>query len=193
MSLALLFSGGGGVPAPTPQTVFPYVDLVPSFDVDLVINKAVTTRANGGEPQVAEDLDSQEKYFIREKQFTVAVSTDAEALNHAQWKVGQFKDPLDRAESITVMPLIDVTNGEQIDASVPREVGDRITVLETPPGFSSEQSDEYTIQYIEGSFAPGPMTQMRLKFMLWPAATVSFWVAGDATMSLAGVSTRPGY
>lgn len=192
MSLLLLLSAQGEFPAPIVQTVFPYVDLVPSFDIDLVINKAVGTR-EGGTPQVVEDLTSQEQYFIRERQFTSQVTTDAEVYSQMSWKLGQFAQPLDRVESITGMPLVDPDDGDMVDAWLPREVGNRITVLETPPGFATAQSDEYTIQHLEGAFLSGPLQQLKIKFLLWPASTSSFWIAGDPVLSLAGETTRPGY
>jgi hypothetical protein len=174
---------------------FMCTNLEPSFDVDNVFNKWVGTRPGGGVPQVAEDLASQAQYFLREKQQTSLVATDAEVLNQMQWKLGIFAQPLDRVESITVMPLRDLQNPDQIDACLAREVGDRITVLETPPGFAVEQADEYVIQHLAGTIEPGSQTRpkMTLTFLLWPAATVSFWILGDSVQSLVGVSTRPGY
>jgi hypothetical protein len=170
-------------------------NLQPSFDVDQVFNKWVGTREGGGVPQVAEDMASQAQYFLREKQLTSLVSTDAEVLNQVQWKLGVFSQPLDRVESITVMPLRDLTDTAQMDAALAREVGDRITVLETPPGFTGEQADEYVIQHLAGTLEPGSATRPKLSltFLLWPAATVSFWIVGDPIQGRAGISTRPGY
>jgi hypothetical protein len=87
----------------------------------------------------------------------------------------------------------DKNNWTRIGAIMARDVGDRITLYETPPGFSSAQTGDYTIQQLAGQFQPGPYASATIKFLLWPASTVSFWTAGDAEQSLAGITTRPGY
>lgn len=176
-----------------------YHDLSPSFDLDNVVNRYIGTR-DGGAPQIAEDFVSQDRYFQREKQQGSLVATDAEVLNQMQWKVGQFAEPLDRVDQIVVQPFREPSNLAAVQAMIDREVGDRITVLETPAGFALEQSDEYTIQHLSGSIpvgtpksGPHALAAMTLTFLLWPAATVSFWVAGDSVLSRAGVTTKPGY
>jgi hypothetical protein len=201
----------------------PYMQLVPSYDVDQVMNRAVGTRT-GGDPQMWEDVPSQAENTLRVRQFNSLVTTDGEVLNQMQWKIGQFSQPLNRVESITVMPFVGLSGvisttgagagrpygsglygsgtygGGSADpvidlaASLGREVGDKITVLETPPGFAAQQSADYIIQNLSGNMAAGQSpVETTLTFMLWPASTTAFWIAGDANQSLAGISTRPGY
>jgi hypothetical protein len=172
---------------------YPCVELVPSYDLDQVFNKWIGTReGEGALPQTAYDSTSATNYFLRVKQISSLVVYDAEVLNQVQWKLSRFSQPLDRVESITLMPL---STGEPAMASaiLSREVGDRITILETPPGFSSQQSNDYVIQHLEGTIAPGTMNQTRIRFLLWPAVTVQWWLAGDATLSKAGQTTIAGY
>lgn len=206
--------------------VYHYTDLIPSYDWDLVFNKWTGTRENGS-PQTWEDTASQENYFLRAKQVQSLVSTDGELLNQIQWKTAQFAQPMNRVESITIMPLKDAgtatsapTSGsvygagvygsgaygggiaalglsddvlQEIDAGFGREIGDRIVVQETPPGFADQESGEYIIQHLAGEVVQGPYTSARLTFQLWPASMLSFWIVGDPAQSLAGVSTRVSY
>jgi hypothetical protein len=185
-------AGPGPPPPPPPSTVYTYTNLVPSYDIDNVFNRWTGTR-DGGATQTWEDLDSQTSYGLRGKQITSLVASDNEVMNQLQWKTGQFSQPLNRVESITIMPLTDLTNRGQIDAGLGREVSDRITIVETRPGFAAAKTADYVIQHLTGSITAGPATSMELTFGLWPASTQAAWIAGDPNLSLAGVSTRPGY
>lgn len=173
-------AGGGG---------YPFVDSLPSFDLDNTFNDWTGTRT-GGTPQTASDATSQTDYGLRSDQFTSTVTADGDVLSQAQWKLAQFKDPLNRLESITVMPGDDTAFWEAV---LGLEIGDRITVRELPPGFSTVQSKDYVIQRIEAIFPIGPVSGASFTFGLWPAVTTAFWSAGDASNSLAGTSTRAAY
>lgn len=173
-------AGGGG---------YPFIDSRPSFDLDNTFNEWTGTRT-GGTPQTVFDTISQTDYGLRSNQFTSTVTTDGEVLQQAQWRLAQFKDPLNRLESITVMPGEDTGFWQAV---LGLEIGERITVVEKPPGFAADQSDDYVIQKIEADFPAGPVSGARFTFGLWPAVTTAFWVAGDASNSLAGVSTRAAY
>lgn len=210
--------------------VYPYVDLRPSYDWDNVFNRW-TGKRDDGSPYTWEDLSSQDDYFLRAKQITSLVSTDAELVNQLQWKTALFSQPMDRVDSIVVMPLrhqIDLTPSVaagsgtvtgvplllsayhtpavvdteaasnqdtviEIDASLSREIGDRIVVLETPPGFADEQEVEYMIQHISGTVEQGPYVSAKFEFQLWPSSIMDFWIVGDAAKSRAGLTTRPSY
>jgi hypothetical protein len=152
----------------TGPAAYPYTDLVPSYDLDNVFNRWTVTRDNGS-PQTSEDTTSQSKYFLRAKQTQTLVSDDTAALAQAARKIAKYKDPLNRVESMTIMPLQSLTNTAQIDAGLGRQLGDRITIQETPPGFAGVQSKEYVIQNISGQIHAGPMLSMTLTFGVWPA------------------------
>lgn len=170
---------------------FPYVDLVPSYDRDLIINKWTGTR-EGGVPQTAEDAVSRVDYGLRSRTFTSLVTTDTEVLSQAQWKLSQFAEPLNRVESITVMPLAG-NDAERVAAVFDLEVGDRIVVKETPPGFDAVREGDYYIQHLSGETVPGPIGQTRITFLLWPADSATYWVLGDAVAGQLGVTTQLTY
>jgi hypothetical protein len=140
-----------------------YIDLVPSYDLDLVVNKWTVTRENGS-PQTAEDTGSQQEYFLRAKQTQTLVSDDAQALAQAQRKVAQYAQPINRIETLTIQPLTDLDDASRIDAGLARDIGDRITIHETPPGFTATQERDYIIQSISGQINAGPLTSMTLTF-----------------------------
>jgi hypothetical protein len=146
---------------------FTYTSLVPSYDLDNVFNRWTVTRDNGS-PQTSEDTTSQTKYFLRAKQTQTLVSDDTAALAQAARKIAKFKDPLNRVESVTIMPLQSLTNTAQIDAGFARQLGDRITIKETPPGFAGVQTNDYVIQQISGQVNTGPITSATLTFSVWP-------------------------
>lgn len=173
-------SGGG----------FDYTDAVPADDLDTVFNEWSGTR-DGGTTQVALDATSRSRYGLRSKQVTSLAVTDGVVGQQMQWKLAQFADPLNRIASITVMPGNDTAFWEAV---LGLEVGERITVRETPPGWGSVKQDDYTIQRIHAGFPAGPVSSASFTFQLWPAVAVSsWWVAGDAVNSLAGQTTVPGY
>jgi hypothetical protein len=148
-------------------TDYPYINLVPSYDLDNVFNRWTVTRDQGS-PQTSEDTTSQGKYFLRAKQTATLVSDDTAALAQAARKIAKFKDPLNRVEQMTIQPLVDLTNTAQIDAGLGRELGQVITIKETPPGFAGVQTKTYTIQQITGQVNAGPMTSLSLTFGVWP-------------------------
>lgn len=169
---------------------FEYVDLVPVDDLDATFNEWSGTRT-GGTTQVASDQTSRDRHGPRSSQVTSLAVADGVVLQQVQWKLAQFKDPLGRIESITVMPGTSTAFWETV---LGLEVGERITVRETPPGWGSVKSDDYTIQSISADFPDGPISKARFTFGLWPAvATSGWWVAGDASNSRAGESTRAAY
>jgi hypothetical protein len=148
------------------------------YDKDLVVNDWRGTRA-GGATQTASDATSQTNYGQRSQQFTSLVTTDAEVLSQMQWKLRQFKEPLNRLDSITVMPG---TNTAFWQAVLALDVGSRITVKEKPPGFSTVQSADYIIQQVHAVIPSGPVLKARFTFGLWPADTNTWFVLDDATV-----------
>jgi hypothetical protein len=173
-------SGGGG---------FPYIDAVPGYDLETTVNEWNGTRT-GGTTQTASDATSKSRYGERSRQFTSLVTTDAIVLSQMQWKLGLFKEPLDRLVSLTVMPGTDTAFWQTV---LSLELGQRITVKEKPPGWSTVKSIDYVIQHISASFPQGPASKAQFTFGLWPANMTAYWVLGDASNGLLGVTTRLAY
>ncbi len=162
-----------------------YQDLVPSYDEDQIVNEFIGSR-EGGTAQTASDSASDTTYGTRTETFISLATSDVEVLAQAQWRLRQFKEPLDRVESITIMPGTDLAVWATILALEP---GMRITVMETPPGFATEQSTDYTIQKLSVKIDPGPYLQTRFTFQLWPALAATPWIIlDDPSQSQLGVN-----
>ena len=135
-----------GTRSPPPATS--YESVVPVFDDDDVFRKVVGTRDGGNRPQTWEDADASRIDTV--KQYQLDVATNGDLSQAVYWKLQQFKDPLDRVDSMTVVPFYDPQDATQIEAALGREIGHRVTLLETPPGFAAEKTGDYRIQSIAG-------------------------------------------
>lgn len=173
-------------------STYRYLDLVPSFDVDLVYNK-VTGARPGGITQSAENTASQDDYGLRTLALTPILKSDELVRLQVQRKLLEFGEPLNRVQTLSVMPAIDSTDATQIDAGLSRIVGERITVEETPPGFASEKEGDYEIQHVSGSLTRGKPDSLQLTWALWPAGPTDYWQAGLTGFSEAGQTTKAGY
>lgn len=151
-----------------------YQQLVPSYDLDNVTNEWSGTREDGA-TQSAVDSTSRNTYGPRSQQITSLATTDAEVLASVQWKLIRFKNPLNRVESITAMPG---NSDDDWATLLALDVGDRITLKETPPGFDAEQSTEYTIQHLSVNIA-GDVVSSAFTFQLWPADTNTWLVLNE--------------
>lgn len=154
---------------------FPFADTQPTYDLDQTFNDWSGTR-EGGTTQTATDATSKTNYGIRSQQVSSLVTTDTEVLAQIQWKLAQFKEPLNRIDSITVKPG---NNTAFWEAVLGLEIGERITVREKPPGFTAVNETEYVIQHIRAEFGSGPVSSAKFTFGLWPADTTNTWFVFD--------------
>lgn len=164
-------SGGGG---------YPFVDAKPSYDLDNTFNEWTGTRS-GGVAQTALDTTSLAAYGLRSQQFSSLVTTDTEVASQAQWKLAQFKEPLNRIESITVKPGTDTGFWQTV---LGLEIGERITVREKPPGFTTVKQADYVIQSLHAEFPAGPVSGAAFTFGLWPADTNTWFVLDDTVVGV---------
>ena len=180
-----------GVPIAADEHV--YETLVPADDTANLRNRWSGTRT-GGPTQTAEDTASQADYGQRDQQVTSLATTDGAVLAQMQSKLGKFALPMRRVDQLGVRPLIDTSDTDAVAASLARVVGERITVNETPPGFTVGRSEIYAIQKISGNLA-GVHASLVITFQLWPATSLAggYWTAEDAVLGLAGVTTRAAY
>jgi hypothetical protein len=159
----------------------------PSYDLDQVVNEFVGSRT-GGVAQTASNGNSQAAYGVITQTFVSLATSDVEVMAQAEWKLFQFKDPLNRIESITVMPKLDITAWATL---LSLEPGMRITVKETPPGYAAEQSTDYVIQHLSVTVGPGPLYEAKFTYQLWPVADTSWIVLDDPELGKLGVAALP--
>ncbi len=153
----------------------PVVDLVPSYDLDQVVNDWTVT-ATTGTPQQAVDTKSTAAYGPRPQQISTLAITENEALAQAQWKLRLFKDPLNRVQQVTAMPGNDLNYWRTLLAL---DVGSRITITETPPGFTSPQSADYIVEHVAVDVDVGPVNSTTFTYQLWPADDTPWMIFDD--------------
>lgn len=152
-----------------------YVALFPSDEAELLFNEWVGNRV-GGTPQVAIDPGSVDRYRRRSQSLELKLATDNAVRDRVQAALARFKDPMDRVEAIAVKP------GHDLDVWVDMltlEIGDRVEVVETPPGFASPKTGEYQIQQIEVSL-PTDLTDATFRLGLWPADISDYLILNHA-------------
>lgn len=160
-----------------------------STDNDAVLNDVRYT-PDGGTEERAYDADSDRQYgpVTTSKTLLLALQTDARAL--ADYMLQRRKDPQLRFEDVTVALLESDTYWDSVLA---RELGDRITIERTPPrlgGTPAQFSKEVNIEKIELSLKPARDSVAKLRVSV--ADPNFYWILGDSTFGVLGVTTRLG-
>ncbi len=178
---AVTFGDAGG-------SELPYKEISPSYDVDQVRNRIRGTRDNGV-PQLAEDTTSQTAYGIRDLEIDRKhLSSDEELKDAVNYKLGRYKDPALRIDSMVLTP-------HSVDAMWPsllaREVHfDRVTVKKQPPGGGTIAQESH-VQAIAHDVTGD--RRWIATMQLSPADAQTFWILGDATYGVLGSTARLGY
>lgn len=153
-----------------------------------IVNDARATR-NGGTEQHVENDTSIASFLRRAKSWSTQHLTDAAALAFAQWMLSLKADSYEILESLTLTPGTDSETWIQV---LTRELGDRITVVRTPPGGGSPVTEDYFIEAV--SFSYGPAASASCTWRLSSAAAqTNYWLAGVVGSSEAGTTTKAGY
>lgn len=164
---------------------FLYTDAAPKSSK--IVNDWRVTR-QGGTEMIATDSVSILKYGRRTKAVATLHTTDAEALNYAQYRVGLDRDPHRRYDEMTITPAADPDLWLQCFS---RQIGDRITVIQSPPGGGAPDVRDLRIEAIDAKVGPGVHAEW--KWRLSPAFDQTGWALGDAVYGLLGQSTNLTY
>lgn len=118
---------------------------------DAEIRNDVRVTRQGGLEQQATDATSQGRYYARTYSPSQAplYQTDPESADLAGWLLARFKDPLVRIDSITIAPY---GNDAYWPLILTLGVGDRITIVRTPPGGGSAISIDALIEGVAHDF-----------------------------------------
>lgn len=162
-----------------------YSDIVVSYDKDYIYNSWSGTRS-GGVTQTAINTASISQYFLRTQSRTPLLTADGDVLTQMEYLAALYAQPNLRVESITVIP--GNSNAAWLQA-LSRDLTDRISVLEHPPGGGTTLVQDSYIQQIDLTVPTDP-ANTRLVYSLLPAATNNFW---QASISAVGTDTRAGY
>lgn len=129
-----------------------YVDVNVDYSESFLANEINVTRdgstADVGATQTVSDATSISRYFKRSQSITsLPVVDDAAALTVATAYLAKYKDPQYRITSLSFSTL----DPSVAEAIFRREIGDKITVLRTPPGGGARITQVLWIQKIEVS------------------------------------------
>lgn len=154
-----------------------YSDLVPVDDISDIVNDWTATRA-GSDTKVRKfDQTSIDAYGPRSESRTSLVDSDDDLVYELQWRLARTKDPRTRISELKVTP------GDDADAWAAvagLEVGDRVTVKETPPGFAAVRTADYIIQQLNHQLNVD-IVSSTFGFGLFPAdAGGPYMIADDA-------------
>jgi hypothetical protein len=156
------------------SSAIPYVDLQPESTE--IVNDYSGQRASGT-AQTVSDSSSISAYGPRSAAIDSLVSTDVELLAALQFRLSQTKDPYERVDAIVVRPGSNLTRWATL---LGLEVGDRITVVEWPPGFSAPVAQDFLIRHLAVSL-PVPLEAAEFTFQLTPASAGAVLILDDAT------------
>lgn len=154
-----------------------YSNLTFSNDDTQMANRVIITRS-GGAVQQADDTASQLEFLVRSFERTdLLMTSDAAALNYAQYVLSLSAQPELRFETLEIMPQRDEAN--LFPQALNRLIGDRITVRRRPPGGGTLIEHDNFIRGIEHEMTPGKwVTRWTLQST---AAAGSFFIIGHAT------------
>ena len=159
-----------------------YSDLQPEYSADTLANDWRVTR-QGGVTQRFEDAPSIEDFLRHTKTRSPLLATDTEAYEQAAYLTGRFKTPALRFESMIVEPI---ATSELWVWVLSLELGDRVTVRETPPGGPLRVKDVHIESIQHELLAP---SQWRTTFQLSPAAQTASWILDDPVYSILDSTT----
>jgi hypothetical protein len=167
-----------------------YAGIGGDYDLAQVRNR-VSLTPTGKSKQTAEDSTSIADYGVRSLDEEVKLTSEAEALDQANYLVATYKQPQIRFDEIRVLGDSDPTN--LWPAILGLELGDRVTVRRRPQGVGSAISVDQHVEGISHRIQPGSWdTTLRVSPANDPAVN-SFWILGDAQYGVLGSTTRLAY
>ena len=172
------------------------------FDDSDIYNDVTISRFSAGYgdasgAQSVIDTTSQADYLVRSLTLDdTIVTTDAEALNAANWFLWMFKNPGLKAKSVEIEPLDDPTNLWRLLSLA--FISDRLSLVRhPPPGTGTPLTFEVLIQGVQYDIAAGTWD---VTYTVYPGPSRDFWQLPDsatndeyAQYSVLGTTTRLAY
>lgn len=153
-------------------------------DADLYNEVEVTP--SGGTPETASDATSKLEHYTRRLNRDILSSSQAEALNAAQYLLSLYADPSPRIPEVELVGASDTSKWPTILGA---KISDRF-VWKRRAVANTITTDVFLERYSD-TVAPG--RDWRVSFQLSPAADQAGWVVGNSTYSLAGQTTVATY
>lgn len=173
-TLVATLAGGRSIETGDYPGAIPYTDLQPESTE--IIND-YSGKREAGAAQTASDAASIDAYGPRSEERTFLVSTDAEVQSALEWRLSQTKDPHERIDALTVKPGEDLARWATV---LGLDIGDRILVVEWPPGYAAPVETEFLIRHLSASI-PASIKASEFTFQLTPAGADSWLILDDAT------------
>lgn len=158
-----------------------YTDIEPSLDDEFIFNTISVSRA-GGVEQVAEDIESQNTFGIRNYSKTLTVTTDAEASSHAYYLLDRYKDCLLRIKTLVIKPSADPLR------LWPKVLGYDIGTKITLKLSQASINQNYHIEGITHDF-DAATGEWITTWQLSDAEEKDYWILGSAGNSELGLTT----
>lgn len=184
---AATFGDGGG-------SELPYEELLPDYDLEGVVNEWRVTPSGSSSAITKEDSSSITTYGRITSSRTPLCADTIALTAQAEFLLAQTKEPRTRFERLVLEPsaLADGATKDSVYANaLGRELGDRVNVKARPPGGAYTVSRDVYIEGIEHEVSD---QRWRTVFRLSPvdpttAGGGGFWLLGDATYGVLGVTT----
>ena len=166
-----------------------YSDLQKSFDKDLIYNDWRGTRSGGSIVQEALDSISITKYAQRAQSRTPLLPADGDVANQMQALLNAYKEPSMRVSQITLTPGNNVATWLQV---LSRELLDRLTIREHPPGGGAPFTQDSLIQQIDLT-VDKDVASAKCVYSLLQANPNSYLILNDATSGTLDSTNTLGY
>lgn len=156
----------------------PFLTATPSFDKSEIANDwTISDQASNS--ATFQDSTSIGRYLIRSRARSVLLSNPSELAYQAQFLTGRYKAPHRTFRELTL-------RGDRVTfaALLALELGDRVTVVDRPPGGGGSVTKQGNVESIE--ITQGNGTKWAGTLRLSPADQQTYWIAGT---SHAGVDT----
>lgn len=173
-TLVATFADGRSIETGSYPDAIPYTDLRPE-STDVVND--YSGKRDGGAVQTASDATSITEHGPRSDERTYIVNSDAVVKDALDWRLSQTKDPRERVDALTVMPGSDEARWVEV---LGLEVGDRVLVVEWPPGFTAPVETEFLIRHLAGR-VPASYHAAEFTFQLTPVDADAWLILDDAT------------
>jgi hypothetical protein len=165
----------------------PYVNISPSYDADHVYNDIAVSVPGDPDPATAADAVSQGQYWPRSLERSTLLLDWSEAQSAAEFLLSNYQDPYRRIDSIDLRPRMEPLLWPHV---LGREIGDRITVKDRPPGGGAVNTQGC---HIEGLEVGALGLEWTCSWQLSAADQSSYWVIGDPILGRIDSSNRIGY
>lgn len=172
---------------PNDATELPYRSIQPEFSEELIRNDVTVSRSEGTAQNV-KDQTSIDEY--QKKSFTLdglLHDNDDHSQDMAEFILSEYSQPVQRISALVLGTPQVGKESLLYPQMLGRELTDRITTIDRPPGGGDPNEGIYVIEGISHSFGP---KYWETSFNLSPAFAGAFWQIGVPGFSEIGETTR---